>query len=176
METISQKDSVIFQVKLALGNSFNPNVPARNLLTDDQLDVIKANIYSGIVAGTIDFSKEIGDEKELQRYVSGMVSNYLRKAKELNGNSTYAPQSTGRGSRDAQVSELNKLLKTYKEGTDEYAQITFAIETRKTELAAERSTVVKEKKKVKEFESINMDVLPESLKSLANTLVTQNSK
>jgi len=174
--SISQKESVISQVKLALGSSFNASIAARNLLTDDQLETIKTNIFNGILNGTIDFGKEITDEKELSRYVSGMVSNYLRKSKELNGGSDYAPQSTGRGSRDPQVSELNKLLKTYTEGSDEYSQIVFAIEARKNELASERTVVVKEKKKVKEFESINMDVLPESLKSLASSFTNQNSK
>lgn len=176
MSAMSQKESVIFQVKAVLGNSFDQLTPARNLLTDDQLSVIKENIFNGIIAGTIDFGKEVTDHKELQRYVSGMVSNYLRKAKELNGGSDYSPQSNGRGSRDAQVSELNKLLKTYTEGTEQYSQIQLAIEERKAALVAERTTVVKEKKKVKEFESINLDVLPENLKSLASTLVNQNSK
>jgi hypothetical protein len=175
MTAISQKDSVINEVKAILGSQFDPSVPARNLLSDDQLDTIKSNIFKGILNGSIDFGKEVTDEKELSRYVSGMVSNYLRKAKELNGGSTYVPQSTGRGSRDPQVSELNKLLKTYTEGSDEYSQIAFAIEARKTELASEKTVVVKEKKRVKEFEAINMDVLPESLKSLATSL-GQNSK
>lgn len=176
METVSQKESVITQVKLALGSAFNENVPARTLLSDDQLDLIKSNIFNGIIAGTIEFGKEVTDEKELGRYVSGMVSNYLRKSKELNGGETYVPQSTGRGSRDPQVSELNKLLKTYTEGSEQYSQIILAIEARKAELASERTVVVKEKKKVKEFESINMDALPDSLKSFASALVNQNSK
>lgn len=176
MSTVSQKESVINEVKAILGSSFNSGAPARDLLTDDQLKVIRTNIISGILNGTIDFGKEAFDEKEVSKYVSGMVSNYLRKSKELNGGLLYVPQSTGRGSRDPQISELNKLLKTYSEGSEEFAQIITAIEARKTALNAEKTSVVKEKKKSKEFESINMDALPENLKSLASNLVNQISK
>ena len=176
MTTLSQKESVVNEVKAILGSSFNSGTPAKDLLTDDQLKIIRNNISAGIINGSIDFGKDIIDEKEVSKYVSGMVSNYLRKAKELNGGLNYTPQSTGRGSRDPQISELSKLLKTYVEGTDEFSQILTAIEARKSELNAEKVVVVKEKKKSKEFESINMDALPENLKSLASTLVSQISK
>ena len=169
--SISQKDSVVNEVKTILGSSFDPNSPARDQLSDEQLKTVKSNIVSGIVSGSIDFKKEVTDEKEISRYVSGMVSNHLRKAKELNGGSTYSPQSTGRGSRDPQISELNKLLKTYEEGTNEFNQIVTAIEARKAELVAERAAAAKERKKAKELSSINMDALPEGLKDLANDLV-----
>ena len=176
METVSQKESVVNEVKAILGSSFGAGVAAKDLLTDDQLKIIRNNIFAGILNGSIDFGKDIIDEKEISKYVSGMVSNYLRKSKELNGGLNYVPQSTGRGSRDPQISELNKLLKTYTEGSDEFAQIILAIDARKAALNAEKTTVVKEKKKSKEFESINMDALPENLKSLASTLVNQVSK
>lgn len=173
MSTISQKESVVNQVKSILGSSFDPSIPAREQLDEDQLKTVKANIVSGILAGSVDFKKETTDEKEISRYVSGMVSNHLRKAKELNGGNTYAPQSTGRGSRDPQISELNKLIKTYTEGTEEYNQIVTAIEARKAELAVERNSAAKERKKAKELSSINMDVLPEGLKDLAQNLVSE---
>lgn len=171
--SISQKDSVVNEVKSVLGTNFNSSLPARDQLTDDQLKIVKANIVSGIVAGSVDFKKETTDEKEIARYVSGMVSNHLRKSKDLNGGNAYAPQSTGRGSRDPQISELNKLAKTYTEGTEEFDQIMSAIESRKVELNAERTSAAKERKKVKELSSINMDVLPEGLKDLATNLVSE---
>lgn len=173
MSTITQKQSVVDEVKSILGSAFDASQPARDQLNDDQLKTLKANIVAGIIAGTVDFKKETTDEKEIGRYVSGMVSNHLRKAKELNGGQAYAPQSTGRGSRDPQISELNKLLKTYTEGTEEFNQIVTAINSRKAELVSERAFAAKERKKSKELSSINMDVLPEGLKDLANTLVSE---
>jgi len=176
MELISQKDSVVNEVKAILGTAFNANLSAKDQLTDDQLATIRNNIFNGIINGTVAYSKEITDEKEIQKYVSGMVSNYLRKAKELNGGITYTPSFIGSNSRDEQVSELNKLLKSYVEGSEEFVQIQQAIETRKAFLLSEKTSVVKDKKKSKEFESINMDALPEGLKNLASSLVNQISK
>ena len=173
--SITQKEAVVNQVKSILGSNFDESIAAKDQLTDDQLKTIKANITAGIVNGTIDFKKETTDEKEISRYVSGMVSNHLRKAKELNGGGTYVPQSTGRGSRDPQISELNKLLKTYDENSNEYSQIMTAIEERKNELVAERASAAKERRKAKELDSIDMDALPEGLKDLANDLIEQAS-
>lgn len=167
MTTISQRQSVVDEVKAALGSSYNPSIPSIDLLTNDQLKTVRTNIFNGIINGTIDFSKEITDEKSVSKYVSGMVSNYFRKSKELNGDNVYAPQSNGRGSRDSQISELNKLLKTYTEGTEEFSQILAAIEERKAVLFAAKAPVAKVKK-VKELESINMDALPESLRHFAS--------
>jgi hypothetical protein len=176
MELVSQKDSVVNEVKAILGSAYSPNVSVRELLNDNQLTIIRSNILSGIINGTITYGKEITDEKEVQKYVSGMVSNYFRKSKELNGGNLYAPTTTGSGSRDAQIVELTKLYKSYVEGSPEFLQIQEAIATRKAFLESQKVVIVKEKKKNKEFESINMDALPEGLKNLASSLVNQISK
>lgn len=168
---ISQKVAVVNEVKAILGSSFDGSQPAKDQLSDDQLKTIKSNIVSGIVNGSISFNKDTSDEKEIYRYVSGMISNHFRKAKELNGGSSYAPQSTGRGSRDPQLSELSKLLGTYDEGSDEFNQIVSAINSRKAELADEKATVSAEKKRQKELANLNTDALPESVKGLAESLV-----
>lgn len=171
MTTLSQKDAVVKEVKAILGSSFNSASPARDQLSDDQLKTIRANITNGIMNGLIEFKKDTFTEEEVSRYVSGMVSNHLRKAKELNGGETYVPQSTGRGSKDPQIAELSKLLKTYAEGSEQYSQVLSAIESRKAELNAFKVAAAKENKPKKaSVPSINMDVLPESLKQLANSL------
>lgn len=172
---ISQKQSVVNGVKSVLGSSFDPSLSARDQLSDDQLSQIKSYVVDQITSGLVEYGKDASDEKEVSKYVSGMVSNHLRKAKELNGGSVYTPQATGRGSRDSQISELNKLLKTYVEGTEEYSQILDAITSRKNELNAEKAEASKEKKKAKELSSINLDSLPESLKDLANSIVGQDA-
>ncbi len=171
MSTISQKDAVLNEVKSILGSNFDPSLPAKGQLSTHQISTLKTNVVAGIIDGSVTFNKDTTDEKEIGRYVSGMVSNHFRKAKELNGGSSYTPQSTGRGSRDSQVGELNKLLKTFDEGTDEHNQITAAISARKLELSAEKVIEVKERKKQKELSSINTEALPEGLKNLANSLV-----
>ena len=174
MTTISQKAAVLNEVKSILGSNFDSTKPAKIQLTAEQIKTIKSNVVDGIINGSVVFGKDTTDSKEIARYVSGMVSNHFRKSKELNGGEQYNPQSTGKGSRDSQVSELNKLLKTFDEGSDEYKQITEAIAARKNQLVAEKVEQMKEKKIKKELSSINTDVLPEGLKSLANSLVSNS--
>jgi len=171
MSKVNQKESVVNEVKALLGNHFDATLPVKDQLTADQITLIKGNIVSGIMGGSISYSKDIADSKGVAKYVAGMVSNHFRKAKELNGGNTYSPDSTGRGSRDPQVSELNKLLKTMTESTEEYNQVVSAIASRKTEIAAEKSVLLKQKKKQKELASLNTEVLPESLRNLATNLV-----
>lgn len=168
---ISQKTAVVNEVKAILGSSFDPAIPVKEQLTDEQFSTIKSNIVTNIISGSISFNKDTNDHKEVSRYVSGMISNHFRKAKELNGGESYAPQSTGRGSRDSQLSELSKLLGTYDEGTEEFKQIVSAIDSRKSELTAEKAAVSAERKRKKELASLNTDVLPESVKGLAENLV-----
>lgn len=170
--SISQKDAVLNEVKSILGSSFNPSLPAKDQLTADQMNTLRNNVVAGIVAGAVSFNKDTTDEKEITRYVSGMVSNHFRKAKELNGGDSYSPQSAGRGSRDLQLSELSKLLKTFEEGSDEFNQITEAIAARRAELSVEKTEQSKERKKQKELNSINTEVLPEGLRGLAHSLVS----
>lgn len=169
---VSQKDAVVNEVKSILGSNYDSSQPAKEQLTADQVSTIKSNIIDGIINGLIAYNKDIADEKDVSRYVSGMISNHFRKAKELNGGSSYAPQSSGRGARDEQLSELNKLLGTYQEGTEEYGQIVTAINSRKQELVAEKAAVASEKKRAKELASLNTDVLPDSVKGLAESLVS----
>ena len=172
---ISQKSAVVNEVKSILGSNFDASVPAKSQLTKDQINTIKANVVNNIVNGSVAYNKDVTDSKEVARYVSGMVSNHFRKAKELNGGNSYAPQSTGRGSRDSQISELNKLLKTFEENSEEYNQVVAAISARKNELATIKSEQAKERKKQKELASLNTEVLPENLKNLADSLVSENA-
>lgn len=175
MSQMSQKEAVVNEVKTILGTNFDPNIPAKDQLSKDQIIALKNNIVNNIINGTVVFSKEINDAKEVARYVSGMVSNHFRKAKELNGGNTYSPQSTGKGSRDSQICELNKLLKTFTENSEEYNQVVEAIAARKATLASEKAELLKENKKKKELASINTNVLPDNLKDLASNLVSENA-
>ena len=172
---IKQKQAVVNEVKAILGPNFDPSTPAKDQLTKEQVINIKCNIVDGITNGTIVYNKDTSDRSEVSRYVSGMVSNHFRKAKELNGGNAYAPQSTGRGSRDPQLSELNKLLSTFNPGSEEYNQVIAAIASRKEELAVAKATQEKERNKNKELASINTEALPEGLQNLAESLVSDNA-
>ena len=84
-----QKDAVVAEVKNQLP-SFTPHKDnAILLLSSKQLDLIKTNIYNGIVNGLIEYSKSVTNTTEVRAYARSMVMNHLKKAKELNGGCTY---------------------------------------------------------------------------------------
>lgn len=80
----TQKQAVVELVKAALGSNYNPTEPCRDKLTKDQIEQIRLDIISGINNNTIKYG---GDKtgSSLSRYVIGMITNHLRKTKELNG-------------------------------------------------------------------------------------------
>ena len=94
-------------------------------------------------------------EAGLKSYVGGLVSNWLRKDKRLNGGMAYVAKNPGSrvGSSDPQLTALRKLLKTELSDTDR-AEIEGYIEARLTEINA-----AKPKKTV----TINYDDLPAEL-------------
>lgn len=171
---ISQKDAVVNEVKAILGASFDPSLPAKDQLTKDQIGFIKSNIITGIVGGLISYGADENNAQGVSTYVSGMISNHFRKAKELNGGEKYVTQSAESGSRDASITALNKLLRTLEEGSDSYVEVQQAIVTRTAELSSFKEEEFKQKKKQKELKAIDTDALPESLRELANSLVSNS--
>ena len=84
-----QKDAVVAEVQNQLPNFTLHKDNAILLLSSKQLDLIKTNIYSGIINGLIEYSKSVADTSEVRAYARSMVMNHLKKAKELNGGCTY---------------------------------------------------------------------------------------
>ncbi len=90
-----QKEAVVEEVKLALGASFVPySTNAILVLSSQQLEDIKANIFNGIINGTIEYGKDPNNHSEARSYARSMVMNHLKKAKELNGGHTYQTSTT----------------------------------------------------------------------------------
>jgi hypothetical protein len=86
---------------------------------------IRANIIqavmNGFLNGTVEFKDKtsngdkLSDSKKLLTYVSGLVSNWHRKDKRFNGNTTYTPKNPGSrtGQADPQLKALRQLLKQF---------------------------------------------------------------
>jgi hypothetical protein len=89
-----QKDAVVAEVKNQLPNFVPYKDNAILLLSGTQLDIIKTNIYSGIVNGLIEYSKSVANVTEVRAYARSMVMNHLKKAKELNGGCAYKAGNT----------------------------------------------------------------------------------
>lgn len=155
---MKQRESVFNAVCDVTGeSSFSQAVE----LNSDQRKEVISMITAQIMNNEVDFSEaayeKYDTEQKKRGYVSGLVSNWLRKDKRLNGNTTYEPANPGSrtGQGDPQLRELRKLLKLHK-GTNDEAKIQSFIDARVATIKAE---------KAKDIE-IDSDILPEELQGL----------
>lgn len=167
----SQKEAVVSAVAKILGKSFiSGSTNVKEIITPEQLTQLRETILKGIQAGTIAYNKDASDEKAVRRYVNGMIDNHFRKAKELNGGTKYAVQTSGsgRGARDPQLSALRKLAKNYESGSAEQQKVLTAINSRETQLAAERQAAAAARKRESTLKNIDTSVLSPELVNLLN--------
>ena len=96
-QAMKQVDAVVHAVKSILGDDYNPAV--KTILTKDQRQEVIALITEGLSSGHIQLSPEAKAKHEakdtLKAYASGLLTNWLAKSKELNGNTEYAPLNPG---------------------------------------------------------------------------------
>ena len=113
---LSQKEATYNAVKSTLeakGVTFEDGEDVGEAVTTDTKKEIKAILFEGFRDGTISYTenfakKILGDDSELNKYISGLISNWLKKDKRLNGNTQYKPENPGSraGQGDDQVKEL----------------------------------------------------------------------
>lgn len=149
MSKLNQKEAVFNAVKNVCGNvdgAYNP--------TKQQRADISAILVTGFQTGAIQLEKTF-TESELKAYVSGLLSNWLRKDTRLNGGTKYEAKNPGSraGAGDSSMKEMRKLLKVTTNPADR-AEIEAEINKRAAEIAATKTKV-----------SVNYDALPESLRS-----------
>ena len=134
-----------------------------DVLSSDDKKAIVSMVFEGMVNGDISVAaasleKYEGDHKSWRRYTVGLLNDRLRKAKALNGNTTYTAKEPGKlsGSRDPELKALMQVLTL--ENTDEVkAEIQSEIDRRKSEIAATKATV--------SAKPINYDALPADLRA-----------
>jgi uncharacterized protein YqgV (UPF0045/DUF77 family) len=131
-----------------------------SVLTADDKKKVQTILAAGFTKGEIQLSTEaqakyVGDSKEMNKYVSGLINNWVRKFSDFNGGDKYTPKNPGsrQGTSDEQVKEMRKLLKV-----TENAEAKTAIEA----AISARLSEIKPASKVE----INIDALPESLRHL----------
>ena len=160
-----QVAAVIDEVKIVLGESYDISVPSADSLDKVSITAIQGAIFKGLVSGEIEYKGDTSNTKVLKVYANGLVTNHLRKCKQLNGNVKY--EASGNGpKRDERLRELNKVLASgnYVEGSDEFTAIQEAIAFRKTELIQAKAASAS---KVKASE-IDMSVLPHGLREIVS--------
>jgi hypothetical protein len=159
---MNQKEATYKAITDALYNrgiTLSQNTPVKKLLTSDIKSEIRNTLFKEFRAGNVDISDEfkasLSDDSKLKKYVAGLVSNWLRKDKRLNGNVKHQIKNPGVrvGQGDAQVKELRKLLKRVK-GTDAEVKVKKALDSRIAEVRASKE------------QKINVENLPEHLREL----------
>jgi len=160
---MTQSESVVFFTKQVMGDSFRPNQPILEYISKDQVSKIVDAVTASILEGGTDFSAQArvkyDEPKKVRSYVVGMVNNWHRKGKELNGGGVYVPKNPGSraGSGDAELKELKLLKKALTERNakpEALAKVDAAIAARLEALGASKKV------------EINLDLIPEELRDL----------
>ena len=87
---MNQKDAVFEAIKQIKPNEVDKDAPVK--LSKQEKAVVQQKLFDGFRRGRIQYNHEKPSDDKLQLYVSGLVSNWLRKDRRLNGHTTYHPQ------------------------------------------------------------------------------------
>lgn len=146
-----QKDAVFAAVSSVRGSTeFSEAVE----LTKEERSAVQASLVAGFQSGSIAYQGDATDTTKLTSYVSGLVSNWLRKDKRLNGNVAYVAKNPG--TRTGAGDESLKAMRTLLQATSD--------DSARAEIQAEIDKRIGELKPKKQ---INVSALPESLRHLA---------
>lgn len=163
---MSQSDSVVFCAKQVLGESFRSGTPILDYITKDEAAAVVDLVTKSIQEFETDLSaqarEKFADPKKLRSYVVGMVNNWFRKGKELNGGSKYEIKNPGsrQGTGDAQLKELKILRKALADrnaSPESLEKVDEAIQARLIEIAP-----VQTAKKIE----VNLELIPAHLRDL----------
>ena len=101
---------------------------------------------------------KLNDDSELKKYISGLVNNWIRKAKEFNSGETYQAKNPGtrKFSGDAQLKALKALAQQQAGNEEAQREIADAIVARKAQIEAEKAKSIE----------VDANALPESLRHL----------
>lgn len=163
---VSQKQAVTNAIlsvfpKYELGGE----VILSTLLNSDTKKKLRAILVSGFKAGEISMSEDAikkyitsKDDKALDKYVSGLLDNWVRKNPEFNNGGKYITKNPGSraGSGDEQVRAMRNLKKTTND-PEVLAEIDAAITERLAEIKPTQTV------------EIDVEALPEHLRRFVVT-------
>ncbi len=95
-----QKDAVYEAIKRMKPDMVDSDRPVT--LSKQEKELVKREVFEGIKNRRVQYGQDpLPSDDKLELYVSGLVSNWMRKDKRLNGHTTYSPRRPG--SRSASV-------------------------------------------------------------------------
>lgn len=145
---LSQKEAVYNAV--TSGQELTEGQPV-TLSKAERTEVIEV-LVKGFEADQIELSSK---QEDLKKYVSGLLNNWLRKDKRLNGGVQYVSKNPGSrtGSQDPVIKNLRMLAKTEGLSAEQLTNISAEIAT--------RIEAIKPKKEVQ----VDMDAIPADIKA-----------
>lgn len=153
---MSQKNVVYNAIKSVInfndGDKVKPTDDERKTILDTIAKVLHENRETEL---SEEASAKYSTEEDIRKkYVNGLLNNWLRKDKRLNGNTKYEIKNPGgrATSGDGQIKELMKM-KNHPDYQDKLDIIEQAIEKRKQEIMIEKAKTVQ----------IDLSVLPNDL-------------
>ena len=127
---------------------FEDGMNINDVMTDAIRGAVHAIVCESFSQGEVEFKdtpsneEKLANPAKLSSYVSGLISNWYRKDKRFNGNTTYTPKNPGSraGQGDAQLKALRGLSKQF-EGVDaeKFALIQSQIEERVSYIQTEKA-------------------------------------
>src|SRR6188508_3454253 len=104
---MNQKEGVFEAVCAVVGE-----ISGKVELNDTQKAQVKAILFTEFKAGNIEYKGGVPDDTELNKYLGGLLNNWLRKDTRLNGGGKYVTKKPGSraGSGDAQLQAMRQLL------------------------------------------------------------------
>lgn len=90
---MNQKEAVFEVIKEIRRGEVDTDTPV--VLTKQEKQVAAQKLFEGFKKGKVAYNHEMPSDDKLLLYISGLVSNWLRKDKRLNGQRTYQPQRPG---------------------------------------------------------------------------------
>ena len=110
---MNQKEAV-FQVVKSLKPE-NVETDRAVMLSKQEKHFAAEKLFEGFKKGKVEYNQEMPSDDKLLMYVSGLVSNWLRKDKRLNGQTNYSPKRTIQ--RSAVDSEQLKAIRALTQST-----------------------------------------------------------
>jgi len=164
----TQREAVYTATVNALAESdvhFEDGMNIESVMTDAIRGQVHTIVCEGFSARTVEFkdtpenAEKLANPAKLSSYVSGLISNWYRKDKRFNGNTTYTPKNPGSraGQGDPQLKALRALSKQF-QGVDQakFDLITAQIEERVKVIQSEKA-----KQTIVDYSAIPADLLAE---------------
>lgn len=120
---------------------------AAEVLTKDQRKAVQEIVTMGLINGEVEFSSEARAKydtvEKTRNYTSGLVNNWLRKDKRLNGNVKYEAKNPGSraGAGDEQIKALKLVRAAKADDADAVKAIDEAIAQRQAEIKSAKPAV-----------------------------------